>query len=114
MKVHSVIDIITNSSTEIFVSVHSTKPIEELLNKLGVVAKVVVEDDPQWIRDVLVSYRWNKKNGRTELTEEEYIQKSKAYEDHVDTVYLVLENGERVDLKAIFEDAFEIEAKYNG
>lgn len=114
MKVHSVIDIITNSSTEIFVSAYSTKAIEKLLEKLGSNAKVTIEDDPQWVDNLTGSYGYYKKNGKTELTLEEFLQKHRNTDEHVTTAYLVLESGEKIDLKDVFEGTFNIDAEYNG
>jgi hypothetical protein len=117
MKVHSVIDIITNSSTEIFVSAYCTKAMEKLLKKLGSNAKVVIEDDPAWVRTTTCVYEWKKKNGKTELTLEEYLRKDQedTYKNNWSkTAYLVLESGEKIDLKDVFEGTFNIDAEYNG
>jgi len=108
MKVHSVIDIITNSSTEIFIEPYSVAPIVELFEKVGAkVVSVVIEDSKEWLETQTKIY------GHTGNFEEFLKRKKEEMAKYgndtgYQTIYVVLENGERVNIKKYFEDAFEI------
>lgn len=124
MKLHSVCDLITNSSTVIFVQAVDKTPIEEFFEKLG--AKVTVEygDDPSWIEDRKYDYDdeyWDieeQKVSDNAPTFESYLEDVRQngwdYEyDSSKTIVVTLESGEKVDLKSLFQSAFEIDSTYN-
>jgi hypothetical protein len=122
MKTHSVSDIITNSSAMIFVQAKNKTPIEEFFEKLGTKVTVEYVNDPGWIDSIRVNYEdeyWDDEEQNVSADAPSFESYLENYEDDgydyddSKTIVATLESGEKVDLKNLFQSAFEIEATHN-
>jgi hypothetical protein len=122
MKTHSVSDIITNSSAMIFVQAKNKTPIEEFFEKLGVKVTVEFGDDVNWLEDRRYDYEgeyWDDEEQNVSADAPSFESYLENYEDDgydyddSKTIVATLESGEKVDLKNLFQSAFEIEATHN-
>lgn len=121
MKAHSVSDIITNSSTMIFVQAKNKTPIEEFFEKLGVKVTVEFGDDAGWLEERKESYEdeyydGDQPNGMMSDAPsfERYLEDYRDDNYPSDkTIFITLESGEKVDLKDLVKKAFEINSTYN-
>jgi hypothetical protein len=122
MKTHSVSDIITNSSAMIFVQAKNKTPIEEFFEKLGVKVTVEFGDDVNWLEDRRYDYEgeyWDDEEQNVSADAPSFESYLENYEDDgydyddSKTIVATLESGEKVDLKNLFQSAFEINSTFN-
>jgi hypothetical protein len=122
MKTHSVSDIITNSSAMIFVQAKNKTPIEEFFEKLGVKVTVEFGDDVNWLEDRRYDYEgeyWDDEEQNVSADAPSFESYLENYEDDgydyddSKTIVVTLESGEKVDLKNLFQSAFEINSTFN-
>jgi hypothetical protein len=122
MKTHSVSDIITNSSTMIFVQAKNKTPIEEFFEKLGVKVTVEFGDDVNWLEGRRYDYEdeyWDDEEQNVSADAPSFESYLENYEDDgydyddSKTIVATLESGEKVDLKNLFQSAFEINSTFN-
>jgi hypothetical protein len=124
MKFHSFVDVVTNSSTVIFVNASTAKPIKDFIEQIGAeVEDVVLEDCPDWLDSIRDEYEDDYWDMDTDAISKDAPPFDEWKEKHREnyfgfnedkTIVVILKDGTRIDMKHVFEHAFEIDGCRDG